>query len=348
MFELKVSASKTYTVTIADDLQLFTEKVLPLIKGEKVAIITDDKVNALFGDALDGFLTGKIILKIALHHGEKSKNAKNYLKIINALAENDFSREDTVIALGGGMVGDIAGFAASTFMRGITLIAVPTTLLSMVDSSVGGKTAIDLAKGKNLCGTFYQPSAVYINTGFLKTLPNKEIKNGLGEVVKYALLSDTVKGKDIKNVNAELIYKCLLVKREIVEMDERESGVRALLNLGHTVGHAIEKLSGYKLSHGACVVKGLVYSAQVSERLFAISEKDKKKILSVIKKAKINLSNPYSADKIAESIISDKKRKGDTVSFVALKGVGKPEIVTLRLAELKEIIKDYESKNNPV
>ena len=348
MFELIVSASKTYTVTIADDLNLFGEKVKPVLKGEKVAIVTDDRVNALFGDAIDGCFADKKILKIVIRHGEKSKNAKNYLKIINALAENEFTREDTVVALGGGVVGDIAGFVASTYMRGITLIAVPTTLLSMIDSSVGGKTAIDLKSGKNLCGTFYQPSAVYINTAFLKTLPRKEMKNGLGEGVKYALLSKTVTAKDLKDAGAEFIYKCLLIKRDIVEKDERESGARALLNLGHTVGHAVEKLSGYKIPHGACVVKGLIYSVAVSEKLFALSEKEKKKIINIIKKAKINLSNPYSADKIAESITADKKRKGDNISFVAMRGVGKPEIVKISLADLKEIIVDYESNNNPV
>lgn len=348
MYELKVRASKTYDITIAGDLSLFSESVVPLIKGENVAIITDDRVNAIYGCALDGFLAGKRIVKIVIKHGEKSKNAKNYLKIINALAENNFTREDTVIALGGGVVGDIAGFAASTYMRGITLIAVPTTLLAMIDSSVGGKTAIDLKNGKNLCGTFYQPSAVYISTAFLNTLPKKEIKNGLGEGVKYAFLSESVSLKDIKEISAELIYKCLKIKRDIVEKDEKESGERALLNLGHTFGHAIEKLSGYKLPHGACVVKGLLYTLIVSEKLFELSEKEKKRILKIIKSAKVDLSNPFSAESLVKQIVADKKRKGDTINFVAIKGVGKPEIVKISLTDLKEIIEDYESKNNPV
>ena len=348
MYELKVRASKTYDITIAGDLSLFSESVVPLIKGENVAIVTDDKVSEIYGCALDGFLAGKRMVKIVIKHGEKSKNAKNYLKIINALAENNFTREDTVIALGGGVVGDIAGFAASTYMRGITLIAVPTTLLAMIDSSVGGKTAIDLKNGKNLCGTFYQPSAVYINTEFLTTLPKNEIKNGLGEGVKYALLSDTVALKDIQNVSAELIYKCLKIKRDIVEKDEKESGERALLNLGHTFGHAIEKLSGYKFPHGACVVKGLLYTLIVSEKLFDLSEKEKKRILKIIKSAKVNLSNPFSAESLIKQIVADKKRKGDSINFVALKGVGKPEIVKISLTDLKEIIEDYESKNNAV
>lgn len=343
MFELEVSASKTYKITIEKGFSLFSERVLPYLVGRNVAIITDDIVDKLFGGILDGFLENKRVVKIVLKHGEKSKNAKNYLHIINALAENGCTREDAVIAFGGGVIGDIAGFAASTYMRGITLVAVPTTLLSMVDSSVGGKTAIDLKAGKNLCGTFYQPSAVYINTEFLKSLPKKEIKNGLGEVVKYAFLSDTVKKSDIKNIDENLIYKCLKIKRDIVNEDEKESGVRALLNLGHTVGHAIEKLSGYKLSHGACVVKGLRYSIEVSKRLFDLDEKTVNKMYALLKYAKCDLSVNFSVDEIAEQIIADKKRQGDSVKFVAIKDVGKPEIVKIHLSKLKDMLKDYES-----
>ena len=348
MFELEVSVSKTYKITITDGLSLFRERVLPFLKGENVAVITDDTVNKLYGDALDGFLTNKRVIKIILKHGEKSKNAKNYMRIINTLAESGFTREDTVLAFGGGVIGDIAGFAASTYMRGITLVAVPTTLLSMVDSSVGGKTAIDLDAGKNLCGTFYQPSAVYIDTEFLKTLPQKEIKNGLGEVIKYAFLSDTLSAKDIKNIDENLIYKCLKIKRDIVVKDEKENGVRALLNLGHTVGHAIEKLSGYKLSHGACVAKGLKYSINVSKKLFDLSDKTVNEMYFLLKCGKHDLSVPFSAEDIAAQITADKKRQGDGIKFVALKGIGKPYIVKIKLSELRELLKSYESTDNPV
>lgn len=346
MQELKVSASKTYTVTITDELEAFSERVLPFIKGENVAIITDDTVNKLYGAALDGFLSGKRVYKAVIRHGEKSKNAKNYINIINALAENGFTREDTVIALGGGVVGDLAGFVASTYMRGITLIAVPTTLLSAVDSSVGGKTAIDLKAGKNLCGTFYQPSAVYINTGFFRDLPEKEIKNGLGEVVKYAFLSDTVKASDIKNIDEKLVYNCLKIKRDIVEKDEKESGERALLNLGHTFGHAVENLSGYTLSHGACVLKGLVYSIEISRRIYDLSDETVNRMYELLKSAKVDLTTPYSGQMLVKQILSDKKRKGDNINFVALKGIGKPEIVKMKISELEKITVDYENKNN--
>ena len=344
MYELKVRASKTYGITVAEDLSLFSERVVPLVKGENIAIITDDKVNALYGDALDGFFRDKRVIKTVIKHGERSKNAANYLKIINALAESGFTRSDTVIAFGGGVIGDLAGFAASTYMRGITLIQVPTTLLAAVDSSVGGKTAIDLNAGKNLCGTFYQPSAVYINTGFLKTLPVKEIKNGLGEVIKYAFLSDTVTEKDIGNVNAALICKCLEIKRDIVEKDEKESGERALLNFGHTVGHAIEKLSDYKLSHGACIMKGMVYAVEISRRIYGLSDDTVRRMYTLLKSGKHDLKCEYSAESIVRQISADKKRYGDNINFVAVKDTGKAEIVKIGISDLKTMITDYESK----
>ncbi|MBR0189665.1 MAG: 3-dehydroquinate synthase [Clostridia bacterium] len=344
MYELTVRASEKYKITITEGLGLFRARVLPLVKGESVAIVTDDRVNGLYGDALNGFLGGKRVIKIVMKSGEKSKNARNYLRIINALAENGFTREDTVIAFGGGVVGDVAGFAASTYMRGITLISVPTTLLAAVDSSVGGKTAIDLDCGKNLCGTFYQPSAVYINTEFLKTLPVKEIKNGLGEVIKYAFLSDTVTASDVKNAGGDLIYRCLKIKRDIVERDEKEKGERALLNLGHTFGHAIEKLSGYKSAHGACVIKGLVYTIEISKRLYGLSDKTVSEMYGLLKSGKHDLSCPFSAESLIAQITADKKRKGDGINFVALKGIGKPEITEIKISDLEKMAKSYESE----
>ncbi|MBQ6921553.1 MAG: 3-dehydroquinate synthase [Clostridia bacterium] len=339
MYRLKVNTSRKYTVTVADDFSAFTEEVLPLIKGEKVAIITDDRVAALYPDALDGFLTDKTVYKLVIRHGEKSKNAKNYISLINALAERGFSREDAVIALGGGVVGDLAGFVASTYMRGITLIALPTTLLSMIDSSVGGKTAIDLKYGKNLCGTFYQPSAVYINTQFLKTLPEREIKNGLGETVKYALLSDTVGIKDLEDPTAALtVYKCLKIKRDVVVKDEKENGLRALLNLGHTVGHSVEKLSGFTLPHGVAVAKGLYAAIGVSAILYGLSAEATEKMRKVAALSGVKRGVKYSAEEIAENIFADKKRRGDHIYFVGIKSVGCPSIEKIPIGKLKELL----------
>ena len=350
MKELEIRTDKRYSVIITDTekegYSAFGEKVFPLIKGENVAVITDDRVNALYPDLAERLLSGKTVFRYVIKHGERSKNAANYFRIIKALAENRFTREDTVITFGGGVVGDLGAFIASTYMRGITLIAMPTTLLSAVDSSVGGKTAIDLPAGKNLCGTFYQPNAVFCDTATLKTLPEREIKNGLGEVVKYAILSETVNKTDIENCRrgdyAETIYKCLKIKKEIVEEDEKEGGKRALLNLGHTFGHAIESLSGYRIPHGACVAKGLAFSLALSAETFDLSAEEIAQALSVIKSAGIDLKCPYYKEQLCDRILSDKKRKGDRVDFIGFQGVGKPIIVGVPTEKTGEIFDGYE------
>ena len=344
MYELKVKASLKYGITVARDLNALGEKTAPFMKGEKVAVVTDDNVFALYGDVIDCLAAGKTVVKIVLKHGERHKNAASYLKIINTLAENGFTREDTVIAFGGGVVGDVAAFAASTYMRGITLIAVPTTLLSMIDSSVGGKTAIDLKCGKNLCGTFYQPSAVYINFGFLRTLPEKEMKNGLGELAKYALLSRKVTEKDIKSPTMRTIYNCLKIKRDIVNKDEKEKGIRAYLNLGHTVGHAIEKLSGYRVPHGIAVANGLVYAVKVSAKIYGISDAESKRVFSAIKATGIKFRRRYPAKAITEEIYNDKKRRGSDIVFAAIKGAGEPSTVKISVKDLGALLEEIDGE----
>lgn len=338
MFELKVKTLNEYSITISKDHSTFREKTSLFIKGEKVAIVTDDNVYSLYPDVLDGYFTDKTLVKIVLKHGEKNKNANNYLKIINALAENGFTREDTVVAFGGGVVGDIAAFAASTYMRGITFIAVPTTLLSMIDSSVGGKTAIDLKYGKNLCGTFYQPSAVYICFDFLKTLPEKEMKNGCGELAKYALLSRTITESDLKRPTMRTVYKCLKIKRDIVGQDEKEKGIRALLNLGHTVGHAIEKLSFYRVSHGIAVANGLVYAIEVSALLYRENSENIRRAFQIVNASGIKFKRRFSAKEISEEIYNDKKRRGSDVLFVTIKAVGEPSVERISVKKLGELL----------
>ena len=318
MKRFEVKASKTYPILIENGLSSFSD-LLCYLKGGKVAIVTDDIVDRLYGSSLDDFLENKSVYKFVIKHGENSKNAENYLKIMNELAKSDFTRSDSVIALGGGVVGDLAAFVASTYMRGINLVAVPTTILSMVDSSVGGKTAINLDEGKNLCGSFYQPDAVYINLDYLNSLPDEQVMCGFGEIIKYAFLSKTIKKEDLNGeINEELIYKCLKIKADIVEADEKEGGVRKLLNLGHTIGHAIEKLSGFSLTHGDCVVKGLFAIAKVSKEYYGFSEKTYKKIVEIISSRGHDLDNPFSNSEIIEQIKRDKKSGEDYVDAVLI------------------------------
>ena len=340
MLKLKVNASRGYDILFSRFDGIYPGDLLKSYGFKKIAVITDSNVDELYGERLNGFLDGSGFFKYVIDAGEKSKNGENYLKIINWLAENGFQRHDAVIAFGGGVVGDLAGFVASTYMRGIRLISVPTTLLSMVDSSVGGKTAIDLPSGKNLCGTFYQPSAVLINTEFLNTLPEKEVSNGYGEIIKYALLDKRISAKMLaENVDENLIYHSLEIKRDIVEEDEFENGKRALLNLGHTVGHAIEKLSDYTLPHGECVVKGLKAALDVSANLFDLSKDVYENILKIIKSRGHDLSLVYSPEDIAGCIFSDKKSDGDEIRFVALKNVAETEIVSIKINLLKSLLK---------
>ena len=325
MLKLSVSASKNYDITISDNLSALTN-ALKVLKGDKVAVITDDNVNALYKTALDEFLTDKQVFKFVVRAGEDSKNAENYLGILNYLAENGFLRSDGIIALGGGVVGDLAAFAASTYMRGIKLFMIPTSLLSMVDSSVGGKTAINLKTGKNLCGTFYQPDGVYISLDFLKTLPAREVSSGYGEIIKYAFLGDVTKEDIVKPVSENLIYKCLKIKRDIVESDEKESGARKLLNLGHTVGHAIERLSGFTLSHGDCVIKGLYSALKLSEKINGLTADKYNEAYDIISCKNHDLSCPFTENDIINLIKVDKKSGADSVDFVLINNDLKGEI----------------------
>ena len=339
MYNLTVKASKNYRITVTDNLDGFVEVVCKVARGSKVAIITDTNVNKLYGNALDEFLQGKVVHKYVVKSGEQSKSKEVYFDLLEKLCADGFSRTDTVIAFGGGVVGDLAGFVASTYMRGVTLIQVPTTILAAVDSSVGGKTAINLDSGKNLVGTFYQPSAVYVSTHFFKTLPEREVASGMGEIIKYAFLSKSVTAQMIaEGANEQLVYECLKIKRDVVEQDEKESGARALLNLGHTVGHAIESLSGYKYSHGECVVKGIAYALKISQAIYGIDQATYDKMQQLLATCGHDLTCPYTAEQLIDKISHDKKGDGTSVNFVTVKDIGKPQIVKIDYKKLQQYL----------
>ena len=335
MEQIKVKASKNYIITVDSGFDSFKTQVLPLIKDDKVAIISDSNVAPLYLEKVKELLNGKSVYTYILPAGENSKNAENYLKIINFLAESNLSRKSTVIGLGGGVVGDISAFSASTYMRGVKYIAIPTSLLSMVDSSVGGKTGIDLDKGKNLLGTFFQPDAVYVNVDVLKTLPTREITSGLGEIMKYAFIDGRITPTDIKNIDyTSLIIKSLEIKRDIVERDERESGDRMLLNFGHTIGHAIEKLYNYQVSHGECVIKGMNYAIKLSNKFGFLSDNDKDSAIEFLKTSGVELGVEFSKEDILSVMKSDKKASGDTVNFVFTQGFSKGIIKNVKLNDI--------------
>lgn len=346
MKKIRVNASKSYDILISKGLlDDIGGRLKSAVNAKKIMIVSDKTVWELYGGRAEKSLkaAGFSACNFVFPAGEKSKNLKTYGEILNALAISNFDRNDAILALGGGVTGDLAGFAAATYMRGISLIQAPTTLLSIIDSSVGGKTGIDLEAGKNLAGAFYQPDLVIADTETLKTLPEEEIRNGKGELVKYAILRggelwNLVENGETPVDNERLLELCVTYKKDTVEGDERESGLRKLLNLGHTVGHAIEKLSGYGVSHGAAVAAGIAVIAKASLRL-GLSETEHGKIIFVLKKHNLYSETGYTPKELAEAACNDKKSDGDYITLVTVAGIGDCRLTRIRRGELEEFLK---------
>ena len=340
--KITVNASKSYDVLIGKNLiKSLGEIFAKTFTKCKVAVITDDVVNDLYASALEKSLkeNGFDVCKFVFKNGEKSKSFETYGEILNFLAQNELSRTDMVVALGGGVVGDISGFSASTYLRGVKYVQIPTTLLSQIDSSVGGKTAIDLKAGKNLVGAFCQPELVICDTDCLSSLSEKVLEDGFGEGAKYALLDkkvfELVKNKDFSM--QDFIYLCVDYKRCIVEHDEFEKGNRKLLNLGHTVAHSIEKLSSFTISHGNAVAMGLDFvlnSAVDNGRITKNDYAEIKGVLNNITKSVDMALCPYSKEQICSSAVFDKKRSGDQISVVNFYGVGDCKIEKIKIDNL--------------
>lgn len=336
---IKVNASKSYEVLVGQDILKNTGALISKVISKcKVAIITDDIVDALYSKVVENSLieSGYSVVKFVFKNGEKSKNIKTYSKILEFLAENQLTRTDLVIALGGGVVGDIAGFASATYLRGIKCVQIPTTLLSQIDSSVGGKTAIDLPSGKNLVGAFFQPSLVICDCKILSSLPKEQFDCGLGEMLKYAILD-----KNIYNYFAKdnfdltkLVSLCIEYKKNIVELDEFESSVRKLLNLGHTMAHGIEKLSKYSISHGKAVALGLRIIIDNSLKHGYLAREEYDKIVLLTTKVLGEEQNIYPIKKLCKVSLSDKKRSGENITLVMVHGIGDCKLVKVNINEL--------------
>lgn len=345
MKKVTVSASKTYDILIERKiLKSCGEYIKSIgISNCKVAILTDDTVDTLYSDVVISSLEkcGFYVIKYVIDHGEDSKCAKNFIGFLNFLAENQMTRSDILIALGGGVVGDLCGFCASAYLRGVKFIQIPTTLLSMVDSSVGGKTAINLDSGKNLAGAFYQPSLVLIDPDTLDTLPPETFADGCAEVIKYGIINDKPlfdKLLDgIENNLEDIIENCVKNKRDIVNIDERDTGVRQLLNLGHTIGHAVEHLSGFDISHGSAVAIGTVAISKISCFLGFMSCDEVKLIEKIFEKYCLPTICPYSADEICEVSLSDKKREGGHINLVIPYSIGDSRLMRVETSSLFDI-----------
>ncbi len=336
-------ASRSYPIYIGRHLLSRAELILPHLKRKQVAIVTNTTVAPLYLDKLSKTLAeaGVNITPIILPDGEAYKNSETLNKIYDALLENHCERSTTLIALGGGVIGDLTGYAAATFLRGVPFIQIPTTLLSQVDSSVGGKTGINHPLGKNMIGAFYQPQAVLADIDTLQTLPPREFSAGVAEVVKYGLIRDA-DFFDWLETNIEklmaldeavlsyAIYRSCQNKAEVVARDEHENGERALLNLGHTFGHAIENAMGYGVwLHGEAVAAGMMMAADLSRRMGWLSHQEVERIHALLTKAKLPLDAPQlGVEKYLALMQLDKKVADGKIRLILQQGIGKSVITS--------------------
>ena len=346
MKRITVNTSKKYDVIIDKGIlgksgKLFKELSL----SGKVCIVSDSTVAPLYLKTVKKSLLceGFDVCEYVFLAGEASKNAAVFIDILNFLAKNHFTRKDTVVALGGGVTGDIAGFCAATYMRGIAFIQMPTSLLAAVDSSVGGKTAINLDNGKNLAGAFYQPWAVFFDLNVLETLPGENFKDGCGEIIKYAMIS----GDGIEEfINSdtldleEIISRCVKIKQDIVSKDEFESGLRMILNFGHTAGHCIEKASDYSISHGRAVAMGMYIITNAWEKRGLCRKGTLSSLLKMLEKFSIDFKCTYNATKLCEIAKNDKKADGGQINLVVPLDMGKCDVVRVEMGELYDIFKE--------
>ena len=346
MIAINIRVAKPYDVIIGNgSLKLLGTKIQQLLPdAKKIAIITDEHVKALYLHEVQEHLvkTDLEIFDYAIIPGEASKNSDNYIKLQNWLATCDLTAADIIIALGGGVIGDLAGFVAATYLRGIAYIQIPSTLLAMVDSSVGGKTAINLSAGKNLVGAFYQPTLVLCDPRLLDTLTADIMQDGYSEIIKYGMLGNadllTALTEDHLNMN-EIIATCIKMKRDLVLIDEFDQNERKFLNFGHTIGHAIEQNSHYQISHGRAVAIGMAMDTRAAVALGLCDNECLTRLRELLKKYKLPESTTYTPKEIYEAATHDKKRQGNSITNVIPYKLGKCKLETISMSEFYEWIK---------
>ena len=340
MKTVTVSASKTYDILIGRGLLSGVgEMVKKLGKAQKICVVSETNVFPLYGKTTVESLkaAGFSVVTYIFAAGEESKNGSVFLDLLNFLAQSGLTRSDIIVALGGGVTGDLAGFAAASFLRGIRFVQVPTTLLAAVDSSVGGKTAIDLPAGKNLAGAFCQPSLVLCDTDTLNTLPVDIFRDGCAEVIKYGILYDPVlfshlEEKALDFDREAVITRCVELKRDVVMEDEFDTGARMKLNLGHTIGHGVEAKSHFTLSHGKSVAIGIAIVSRASGCA------DTPRILAILQQFGVPVSTGDTAEEIFSYALSDKKRTGNLVKLILPNAIGDCSIVPTPIDKLQSFI----------
>lgn len=331
MKKLTVKAGKGYDILIDRGILANAgEYIKSVSNAKKVCIISDTNVYPIYGEKIAFSLKSAEyqVFTCIFDAGESSKNTSTVISMVEYLAENEFTRSDLVIALGGGVCGDMAGFAAAIYLRGIDFVQIPTSLLAQVDSSVGGKTAVDLPQGKNLCGAFHQPALVLIDPDTIDTLDAHFFSDGLAEAIKMGCIKSASLFEKIENHNAydiidEIIYECDLLKAGVVERDEKEHGERALLNFGHTAGHAIEKLHNFTtISHGEAVGIGMVLISRAGEENGITEKGTAQRIAGVLTKYNLKTADTHALSDIISAMNADKKRTGTSINFTLLHSIG--------------------------
>ncbi len=344
MTSISVGASRSYEVLISRGLlSRAGEMIAALKKPCRVAVVSDSNVHPLYDAVVAESLrkAGFDAFSLVFPAGERSKNLGTFGKLLESFAEHHLSRSDLVVALGGGVTGDLAGFAAAAYLRGIDYVQIPTTLLAMVDSSVGGKTAVDLEAGKNLAGAFYQPILVLCDPNTLQTLPESDFCDGCAEVIKYGLLGNAdfftdLEKKPIREQLEHVLEVCVSMKRDLVQEDERDTGVRRLLNLGHSFGHGVEKLSDYRISHGQAVAVGMaiITRAAVAKGVAEASTLDR--LLALLEKTGLPTETTFAAKDLAEAAKGDKKISGGKLHLIVPEAVGRCRVVPTDPEELND------------
>ncbi len=342
MKEVRINSSRPYDVIISDNAAGFAEEIAELVGDGSIFFVCDEntkKISKDVGDELCEFPIQVITVK----NGEECKTFAEYKRLTTKLARLGADRTDVLVSFGGGALSDLVGFVAATYMRGIKHVAIPTTILSAVDASVGGKTAINLPEGKNLVGAFYSPSLALVDYSAFETLPQREVESGFGEIVKYAFLDKRVAAEDIRNgITEDLIALCVEIKKDAVEKDEFEQGGREILNLGHTIGHALEAQSGFSLSHGLCVAFGIDKIIDISADFYGLSEQKVKEMKSLLNSYPFNFDFGFEVDyrDLKSRILFDKKIvAGDKIKLVLIKDIGDVRIEVITIAELWSMLK---------
>lgn len=347
MKRINVQTSNAYDVVIGSGLLFeLSQQISNIVQSEKIVVVSDSNVWPLYGELVMQQLlrAGFCVNRFVFPAGEDSKNGATYLQLLNYLAEEKISRSDALIALGGGVVGDLTGFVAATYLRGIQYIQIPTTLLAAVDSSVGGKTAIDLPAGKNLAGAFYQPALVICDTNTLSTLPKDVFCTGCAEVIKYGMLYDAALFSHLEQFGLDfqqesVIAKCVQCKCIAVQQDEFDRGARQMLNLGHTFGHSIEAISHYQISHGEAVAIGMAMITRAAVAYGFCDQVTKDRLITLLEQFQLPIKTSFNPDDIFNAALADKKRSGRTVNLIIPEQIGHCKIHTIPTENMKSFIK---------